>query len=108
MQGSTKLYNASVTKLSPVRKVLYVGPLDSGGTCYARMVALREIGVDVVPFDHRELTNKLGILCRLPITGMFPGQRLDFANEELIRAAAKSTPQVIWIDKGYWLRYKPP
>ena len=38
-------------------RIMYIGPLDRGGSCYSRMSALADLGVEVIPFDTKFVTH---------------------------------------------------
>lgn len=84
-------------------RVLYIGQLKLGGTCYDRMQALKRLGHEVVPFDVSAFESKFRLIrsaqCRLNL-----GFLLTDLNEALVKFAPNVRPlDLIWIDKGVWI-----
>jgi spore maturation protein CgeB len=86
-------------------KILYVGPLNTGGTCHARLVALRSLDLDIHVFDRLENLSWSGVgaAARFYEIATLSGPVLGRANRMLIEYAAKLKPSVVWIDKGDWI-----
>lgn len=84
-------------------RVLYVGPLNPGGTCYARLKGLLREEADVVQFDTQPILKSIPRLLRLPEHYMFFGPAFRRLNQQLLTIAATGKPEVIWVDKGFWL-----
>lgn len=87
-------------------KILYVGPLEEGGTCRMRLRALEDLGHEVLPID----TAPPGVEKRgrglLPRILHRMGRPLDLAgaNEGVLAGAAACRPDVVWVDKGLTIR----
>jgi hypothetical protein len=86
-------------------RVLYVGPLWKGSTALHRMVAIRELGHDVTPFDTSSKTEgraRPNVFVRVV-------RRLGRAtfeanlNRRLVEAVMAAPFEVLWIDKGLFL-----
>lgn len=86
-------------------KVVYVGPLEKGNTCYARLKALEaQSCCDVFPFDsdpyfRRPIGKWLNALERR----VFIGPRFWKSNIDLQGFCREKQPDVVWIDKGFWV-----
>lgn len=83
-------------------RVVYVGDLWSGSTALHRMEALRNIGATVASIDTRpEWVHVLEKSLPLRIWRRLAGPvDLTCANAGILAAVAKSSPDVLWIDKG--------
>ena len=86
-------------------KVVYVGPLGVGGTCYARLKGLEALCCcDVFPFDSdpyfcRPIGKWLNIIERR----VFIGPRFRQINLDLRMFCRDKRPDIVWIDKGFWI-----
>ena len=87
-------------------QVVYVGTLDTGGTCYARLKALEALRCcDVFPFDsdpYFAQPLKLQWLNRIDHR-LHIAPRYRKSNCDLLRFCEKIKPEIIWIDKGFWV-----
>jgi spore maturation protein CgeB len=87
-------------------KIVYVGPLEHGGTCLQRLRALQHLGHEVFPVDT--CPPEVGLReRRLWERGRrrFLGPRdLAQANRAILRLARQEQPQVLWVDKGLTIR----
>ncbi len=87
-------------------KVVFVGTLETGNTTIARLKALDGIkDCEVYPFDSdryfpRHL--KLNWLNRID-NRLFLGPRFWKSNHDLRCFCEKIKPEVIWVDKGFWI-----
>lgn len=86
-------------------RTLYVGELDRGGTCHARLCAIRELTPDVVTFDSNAHVGMehLSRSRRALETYSHLGPVTARANRALCAAAEEHRPDLIWIDKGDWV-----
>lgn len=86
-------------------KVVYVGTLDGGGTCYARLKALEAFrGCDVFPFDSDPYFSKpIGKWLNAIERRVFIGPRFWKSNFDLRMFCRDKMPDVVWIDKGFWV-----
>ncbi|MDD2733277.1 MAG: glycosyltransferase [Desulfuromonadaceae bacterium] len=83
-------------------KILYVGPLQYGGTCLQRKWALEDLGCSVVGVDtgipeDRSPLIKLGFKVRRRV---FPDFEIFRINKAVISTARTVKPDIVWIDKG--------
>lgn len=87
-------------------KVVYVGTLDAGGTCYARLKALEALGCcEVFPFDsdpYFAQLLKLQLLNRIDHR-LHIAPRYRKSNCALLHFCEKIETELIWIDKGFWV-----
>lgn len=88
--------------MSQALRILFVGPLNAGGTCHQRMRTLIGMGHQVTPLDTvpgplaaKRLTLAWRIRHRL--LGARDESR---ANERLLRLSPALSPQLVWIEKG--------
>ena len=86
-------------------RILYIGPLNPWGTCLSRMRGLIEFGMQVIPFDVEIYLNKKkgSILDRLPIPIRNKNTEFKQLNEALLDKVFLTVPDIIWVDKGYYL-----
>lgn len=86
-------------------KVVYVGPLDAGGTCYARLKALEALRCcDVFPFNSDPyLCRPVGKWLNAIERRVSIGPRFWNSNLDLQKFCRDKRPDVVWIDKGYWV-----
>ena len=83
-------------------KILYVGPLQYGGTCLQRKWALEDLGCSVVGIDSgipRNCTplTQLGFRVR---RRLFPTYEISRINKAVINTAQTVQTDIVWIDKG--------
>ena len=87
-------------------KAVYVGTLDAGGTCYARLKALEALGCcEVFPFDsdtYFAQPLKFQWLNRID-NRLHIAPRYRKSNCDLLSFCEKIKPEIIWIDKGFWV-----
>lgn len=81
-----------------IERVLYVGPLDNGGTCLQRMNSMVSLGYEVTGIDTRPSLFKM-LLFKIFRRLYAP---LDFSktNERILKRVKEFQPDIIWIDKG--------
>lgn len=84
-------------------RILYSGPRDT--TCLQRAVSLRKLGAEVV-----HVRSGIPAMSALSYPLLRIANRIKrhpdlyFANSRLIQAARRSQFDIVWIDKGLWLR----
>ena len=88
--------------MTPSLRILYVGPLVTGSTCRHRLVALRNLGHDVVevdqlPGDLARVHDSFGWRVQRRLFGDRDDSRLNVRMLEVPRGFA---PDVVWVDKG--------
>lgn len=83
-------------------RVLYVGDLNAGGTCLSRLRTLQAIA-DVHTFDACPYFESTGKWRRAIEFMLLIGPRFIQANVELIKISEALRPEVIWVDKGFWI-----
>ena len=89
-------------------KVIYVGPLYSGGTCLQRLVAMKELGHEVIPIDTepqyiRIRQNKLLYRILKRLIGV---QDLSNSNKKICDLIQKRKFDIIWLDKALTITSK--
>jgi spore maturation protein CgeB len=87
-------------------RILYVGPMDSNGTCYSRFNALKTLVNDIEVFDTDKYWKGwqgTSSIRRSIEFRIFIGPLFRSINSELYRLVKKTKPNVVWIDKGSWL-----
>jgi hypothetical protein len=87
-------------------KTLYVGTLDPSGTCFSRLEALRAIEGDVHTFDTDEFLpfEERSYLARSVERHLVSGPTYNRGNRALLAMCADLRPDLIWVDKGDWIR----
>jgi len=83
-------------------KIIYVGPLNKGGTCLQRMQSMKDLGhevtlVDIVPEDVRERERQFLYRFKRKILG--PSD-LAGVSEQILRLLREGFCHLLWIDKG--------
>lgn len=86
--------------------ILYVGPLQPGGTCRQRLQALEFLGHEITPVDTlppaaEKVTYSL--IYRI-IRKLFGPRDFARANEEIVRLVKSKNPDLLWVDKGLIIR----
>lgn len=87
-------------------KILYVGTLDSSGTCFSRLTSLRALESNVHTFDTDEFLPfaKLSAIARSVERQIVAGPTYARGNAALLAACREIRPELVWIDKGDWIR----
>lgn len=85
-------------------RILYAGTLDPGGTCLQRMKVLQELGHSVVPLDVDPFVSSGSRIVRSLRLRLSAGPGVGALNRELLRLAQASAPDILWVDKGLYLR----
>jgi spore maturation protein CgeB len=67
------------------------------------MRALVEQGLDVVPFDQRTHTRAMRAISHVPLLSWLASGPTKAANRALLKAAQKARPDLVWVDKGFWI-----
>jgi hypothetical protein len=86
-------------------RIGYVGSLETGGTCYSRLLALQSVENGVLPLDTRceldfsALPRVRRWIEHLP--GLGPATRR--LNRRVARFAVEQKLDLLWIDKGTWV-----
>ena len=84
-------------------RVLYTGPTD--GTAYQRARSLRTLGAEVDHIRSGIPTDGTPTHSMLRVANQFKQHSdLYFANSRLLRRAREREFDLIWVDKGLWLR----
>lgn len=84
-------------------RILYSGPPD--GTCLQRAESLRSLGAEVVHVRSGIPSGTDPSYPLLRVAHQFKRHPdLYFANSRLLRIAKRSNFDIVWIDKGLWLR----
>ena len=88
---------------SPLR-LLYVGPLTQGGTCLQRMNVLRELGHEVTPLDTDSFTQDHGPVLNWLLYRTCWSPAVGKLNRQFVRSVLDVQPDMVWVDKGIFLR----
>ena len=85
-------------------KVVYAGPLDQNGTCISRLRALQSFpGVQIFPFDTALCFDGRNKWLRRMELAVSLGPAYWKLNMDFRALCLRTEPQVIWVDKGFWL-----
>ena len=82
--------------------VVYTGELETSGTCYSRYLALADIESNVIPFDRTPYLEGSGFLHGLELRSFY-GSRYRKLNSDLLALCRKVKPDILWVDKGFWI-----
>ncbi len=84
-------------------KILYAGELSSFElNCFLRMRALQQLGYDIVPFDFYQYQGQ-GLEGKIQFHFGW-GRNIDKLNRDFLQLAIETKPDLIWVDKGIYLR----
>lgn len=92
------IYGEVNAQKQTARRILYVGPLDSGSTCLYRMENLRQMGHTLIPFNTVPYNRHSRLLTALRLRYPF-GPLIQQENHDLLATALRENPEVIWLDK---------
>lgn len=85
------------------RRIFYVGPLGLGSTTLQRMEAMRQLGLEIIPFDKNPYFLAGSRLQRSLTQRLAWGPGLWRLNADLAKAAGGVSCDWVWIDKGTWI-----
>jgi spore maturation protein CgeB len=84
-------------------KILYAGELSSVEiNCFLRMRTLQKMGYTVIPFDFYQYQAK-GLEGKIQFHFGW-GRNVDKLNQDFIKLAEQTKPDLIWVDKGLYLK----
>jgi hypothetical protein len=84
-------------------KILYAGELSSVEiNCFLRMKTLQKMGYTIIPFDFYQYQAK-GLEGKIQFHFGW-GRNIDKLNEDFIQFAVQTKPDLIWVDKGLYLK----
>ncbi len=84
-------------------KILYAAGLSPNDSSLYRLWALERLGHQVVPFNFFEYESS-NTFVRKVVYRLVVGPHVDRFNRELIEAARRERPDVLWADKLLWMR----
>jgi len=79
-------------------RILYAGPMAKGGSCYYRLLALRRLGHEVIPFDADSYWYKNRFL-HAATFALSAGPQVSRLNRDLLKMARSIRPNIFWADK---------
>ncbi len=82
--------------------VVYTGEMEPSGQCYSRYLALKDIEPNVIPLDRTPYFRGSGFLLGLELR-TFYGPSYRRLNADLLSLCRKAKPDILWVDKGYWI-----
>jgi hypothetical protein len=87
-------------------QILYVGPLDYGGTCLQRLQAMKGLGYEIAQINTNteHVQKKQKRLFYKVIRKIFGYFDLARANQNIILAAKEKDVDLLWIDKGLTIK----
>lgn len=83
-------------------KILYAGSLDPYGTCFSRLVALRQIHHDIVTFDADPHYSRVLAISRWKRDLVIPSL-VNATSHKLLELCESVRPDILWLDTGEWL-----
>ncbi len=84
-------------------KIIYIGQLDQGGTCFDRMQSIKRLGHEVFPFDTSTYQSKNKLL-RSMQWRLKPEILLIKLNQDFLEyAQGRNGLDLVWVDKGIWI-----
>jgi hypothetical protein len=84
-------------------KILYAGELSSVEmNCFLRMKTLQKMGYTIIPFDFYQYQAK-GLEGKIQFHFGW-GRNIDKLNQDFIKLAQQTKPDLIWVDKGLYLK----
>ncbi|MFC1491325.1 glycosyltransferase [Nitrospinota bacterium] len=84
-------------------KLIYAGPNCPGSTCLARFRAFQEIEAEVFPLNTAPyFYERISRWRRALEFRVFFGPQGVQLNRELIHLCDEKSPDVVWVDKGFW------
>src|SRR5262245_59693050 len=86
--------------------IMYVGPLNPGGTCLQRLRDLQSLGHLITPIDTRpsDVVTKLKTLPIALAQRLVGPLDLASANRSLLELSGEVALDTIWIDKGLTIK----
>ena len=86
--------------------IIYVGPLDYGGTCLQRLKALEQLGHKVLPVDTcpPEATTRERYFHERVWRKLLGPRDLAGANARILQLVREQKPRILWVDKGLTIR----
>jgi spore maturation protein CgeB len=89
--------------ISKIMKILYAGELSSVEiNCFLRMRTLQKMGYAVIPFDFYQYQAK-GLEGKIQFHFGW-GRNVDKLNHDFIQVALQQKPDLIWVDKGLYIK----
>lgn len=83
-------------------KILYIGQLDEGGTCFDRMNSLKRLDHDIIPINTTQLISKNRVIKSLQWRYKYKFLLKEF-NAKIRKLASSKNYDCVWIDKGIWV-----
>jgi spore maturation protein CgeB len=84
-------------------KILYAGELSTlGSNCFLRMLALQHLGYHIIPFDFHHYRGQ-GVEAKIQFHFGW-GRNINQLNRDFLQLAKETKPDLIWVDKGIFLR----
>jgi spore maturation protein CgeB len=84
-------------------KILYAAYLNYGSTSYSRMLALRDLGYDLIELDYHSYFKGSGIINKLQHK-FLEGPSVSKINSDLLKLDELHNPDIVWIDKGLFIK----
>ena len=85
-------------------KILYAAQIVYGSTSYSRMLALKDLGYEIIQLDYNSFfKNKNEFVNKLQYK-FLAGPSVSKINSTLIELDKKNNPDIVWIDKGLFIK----
>lgn len=85
-------------------KILFVGSLTEGQTSRMRMEVLRSLGHEIIPLSTQIYWDNAPMLSRRIQQSMSIGPIIEKINEELLSAAHRAKPDLLWAEKQEYFK----
>lgn len=82
------------------KKILYIGPLSYGGTCFQRLKAFEDIGFSVFPVDTGMPSNTLLKFIFRVWRKFGIKSWVYYINKKINNSLTHVQPEIVWVDKG--------
>lgn len=86
-------------------RIFYTGSIHTSwlSTCLLRMNVLKELGHEVIEFDHLPYNYRGGKFLSRVYRRLKWGPPIFDYNRDMLKLATETQPDVVWVDKGIWL-----
>jgi glycosyltransferase involved in cell wall biosynthesis len=87
----------------PPKKILYAAPFWQGSSAVPRLRGLQKLGLEVVSLDTTSWVGNSPRIWRSLTQRLYFSNSVREMNSSLLRTTARTSPQIVLIDKGSWV-----